>query len=122
MEGVPDTTLADYNEGASQQASQRRLDDNVPDSERKRLPPNTNAVKSKGARRQLDGMNNSIFEPGGSGRSAKYLPSTPSGHGQLHDEIWQRQMITNQINEEARRKFEEDKNKDIIALTKLNRD
>ena len=95
MEAVPAATLADCNDGASQQAGQMKLDDNVPDSERKRLPPNTNVMNSKGARRQLDGMNDSIFEPGGSGRSAKYLPSTPSGHGQLHDEIWQRQMITN---------------------------
>ena len=122
MEGVPDTTLADCNEGASQQAGQMRIEDNVPDSERKRGPPNTSAVISKGARRQLDGMNNSIFEPGGSNRSEKYLPSTPSGHGILHEEIWQRQMITNQINEEARRKFEEDKTRDINTLMRLNKD
>ena len=103
--------------------NRRQIDDNIPDSERKRLPPNPVVGKSQGARRQLDGLNTSVFDPGGSKQNApKYTPSTPSGHGQLHDEIWQRQQITRDHLERERKKFEEDKNKDIARLSQLNRD
>ena len=95
---------------------------NVPDSERKRLKPNVLLSRSQGARRQLDGMNDSIFEPGGSKESVREVPRTPSGHGILHDEIWERQRITRERNEDERRKFEEDRNKDIALLTQRNRD
>ena len=100
------------------------IEEEIPDSERKRLKPSkvSTRLQVPGARRNLDGMNNSIFEPGGSNSAhTERLPGSPSGLGILHDEIWERQRITREFNEAEKRRFEEDKNKDIAELKEKNR-
>ena len=94
----------------------------IPDSERKR--GNVKVLRSEKARRNLDQMNDSIFNPGGSlsipNMNARSSPAT--GMGVLHDERHERHRILREQHELERKKFEEGKTKDIESLEKRNRE